>query len=209
MLVNIHTHNDCSVDNLQIKNLSLSEAETVLTTVKSGFFSVGIHPRDIENHDSTGLDLLNIHAANNMVVAIGECGLDKNIKTSFDKQLDFFEKQIIISETFKKFLVIHCVGYFNELMDLQKRVRPSQKWIIHGFRGKPQLATQLLKNGISLSFGEKFNPESVKIIPFDNLYIETDESEIPLEELYNRIASIKGCNIPDLCAGFNLLKKYF
>lgn len=209
MLVDIHTHNNCSEDSLQIKNLSLSEAEIVLANVVKGYFSVGIHPWEIKKQDSTTLDLFKKISSDSRIVAIGECGLDKNIKISLDKQLDLFEKQIIISETLKKPLIVHCVGYYNELMEVKKNIKPLQKWIVHGFRGKPQLAQQLLKTAISVSFGENFNPESVKIIPLDELYIETDESVIPLEELYFKIASVKSCDIADLCAGFNLLKKYF
>jgi len=209
MLVDIHTHLNFSEDNSQIKNLSLSEAVIVFENVVSGLFSVGIHPWEIEKQDSSWLDLLKKISSNSKIVAIGECGLDKNSSTSLDKQIYFFENQIIISETIKKPIIVHCVGYFNELMEIKKKIRPQQKWIVHGFRGKPQLAQQLLKSGMSLSFGEKFNSESIKVTPFDELFIETDTSIIPLKDLYSRIASVKCCNIADLSAGFNLLKKYF
>ena len=83
---------------------------------------------------------------------------------------------------------------------------PSQKWIVHGFRGKPQLAGQLLKAGIDLSFGEKFNPESIQITPIERLFIETDESAMPIERIYEQIARIRGCKINDLNAGNVLLR---
>jgi TatD DNase family protein len=97
------------------------------------------------------------------------------------------------------------VGYYNELFDLKKRCNPSVRWIIHGFRGKPQLAEQALKAGFDLSFGEKLNEQSVRITPLENLFVETDESLLPIEQIYEKIASIRHCNIEDLNAGRKLL----
>ncbi len=209
MFVDIHTHNIFSDDQIRVRNLSVTECAVVLENADSGLFSIGIHPWEIEKSDSNALDLLSHFAKNDRVVAIGECGLDKNITISFDKQLELFEKQIQISETIKKPLIIHCVVFFNELMALCKKIKPQQKWIVHAFRGKPQLAQQLLKSGISLSFADKFNPDSLKITPLTELYIETDESVIPIAEIYNRIAEIKNCDVSDLNAGYNLVKKYW
>ena len=79
-------------------------------------------------------------------------------------------------------------------------------WIIHGFRGKPELARQALNTGCALSFGEHFNPESVRLTPTGSLYVETDESTMPISEIYHSIGLIKHCNPFDLDAGKNMLK---
>ena len=60
-------------------------------------------------------------------------------------------------------------------------------WIIHGFRGKPQLAQQLLNKGFYISLGEKFNPETVSIIPVDRLLFETDESPLNINKIIDNI----------------------
>ena len=54
---------------------------------------------------------------------------------------------------------------------------------------------------VKVSFGEKFNPESVRIVPFERLFIETDQSEFSIEEIYHQIAAAKNCKIHELSAG--------
>ena len=60
-------------------------------------------------------------------------------------------------------------------------------WIIHGFRGKPQLAQQLLNNGFYISLGEHFNPQTVTIIPTNRLLFETDESTLDINTIIENI----------------------
>ena len=47
---------------------------------------------------------------------------------------------ISISERLSKPLILHIVKAYPEIIALRKSLRPAQPWIIHGFRGKPQLA---------------------------------------------------------------------
>jgi TatD DNase family protein len=49
------------------------------------------------------------------------------------------------------------------------------------------LAKQALKAGCYLSFGEHFNPESVRITPPEKKLFETDESELSIEEIYSLV----------------------
>lgn len=192
--------------NIAVRNLSLADAEEFVSSDIQSFVSVGIHPWDLENLDQFWIERLMKIAEDNRVVMIGECGLDKNIETTPERQIEVFSEQIKLSELFQKPLIIHCVGRFNKLIELKKMFNPSQKWIVHGFRGKPQLAGQLLKARIDLSFGEKFNPESIQITPIERLFIETDESAMPIERIYEQIARIRGCKINDLNAGNVLLR---
>jgi TatD DNase family protein len=207
MFVDIHTHNAPVSDTVAIRNLSFSEAEALYNSEKEGFFSVGYHPWSSDEFTEESFSFLEKWTSNRRFIAIGECGLDKNSKVSLSIQFQVFEKQIALSEKIHKPLIIHCVGCFNELSELRKQLNPHQIWIIHGFRSKHELAAQILKTGCFLSFGEFFNDESVRITPIDRLFIETDESSVPIEEIYKRIATVKGCRAEDLSAGMSLIKK--
>ena len=201
MFVDIHTHKNTVSDHPAIRNLTFPEAEKLFSSDEKGLFSIGFHPWYADDF-STELFLdLEKWSADKRFVAIGECGLDKNSKISIEKQLFVFEQQITLSEKIQKPLIIHCVGCFNELFELRKKRNPLPLWIIHGFRGKPELAKQALKAGFGLSFGEFFNNESVLITPIDKLFAETDESELSIIELYRQIAMIKNINPEDLKAG--------
>jgi TatD DNase family protein len=201
MFFNIHTHHKVPADYLGIQNLSFPEAEKLFPTQEKGLYSVGLHPWHADEFSNEFLSKLEQWAPDNRLVAIGECGLDKNSSASLELQLAIFRLQIALSESVKKPLIIHCVGCFNELFELKSTLNPNQQWIIHGFRGKSQLAQQALKSGCCLSFGEYFNDESVHVTPLEKLFVETDESTLPIDEIYNRIVAIKSCKPDDLFAG--------
>ena len=64
-------------------------------------------------------------------------------------------------------------------------------WIVHGFRGAPALARQLLDAGMHLSLGEHFRPDTAAIIPADRLHVETDTSSLPIEEIAARVRAAR------------------
>lgn len=88
---------------------------------------------------------------------------------------------------------------WDELFSLRREMRPSQPWIVHGFRGKPELARRLVAEGFYLSYGERFNPASVAVTPPDRLLIETDESQLSLAEIAGRLGVIPVVALPGLC----------
>jgi len=206
MYVNIHSHADVDPDKFVIRNLSFSEAKNIFSSNVKGLYSLGFHPWYADKFSEELMNKMTEWIKDDRFIAIGECGLDKNSKISLVEQLKVFEWQITLSEITHKPLIIHCVGCFNELFELKKRLNPYQKWIIHGFRGKPELARQALRVGCRLSIGEHFNVESVRIIPIDQIYLETDESHIQITDLYHIISVIKNCKEDDLIAGENLIK---
>ncbi len=208
MFVDIHTHKLPSSNVQSVRNLSFSEAENVFSTGQKGLFSVGFHPCSADECSVENFSQLENWTKNKQVVVIGECGLDKNSKINFNTQIAVFERQISLSEKLEKPLIIHCVGYFNELFELRKKWNPRQLWMIHGFGGKPELALHALKLDFSLSYGEHFNPESVRITPLSKLFIETDESKLQISNIYKKIAHVKGCSENELIAVRNLLNNF-
>ena len=53
----------------------------------------------------------------------------------------------------------------------------------HGFRRNAVLARQLLDAGYSLSFGEHFDPEALRVTPAEHRFAETDESSLSIEKI--------------------------
>lgn len=208
MFFNTHTHNHISSKHPEVVNLTFDEAEKIFNSNQQGIYSLGFHPWFLNEFSVAKLSKLEEWIIDSRFFAIGECGLDKNSNASFDSQIKNFKLQIELAEKFKKPTIIHCVGYFNELLDLKKKLNPEQLWIIHGFRGKSELAIQILKSGCSISFGNNYNPESVRVTPFDKLFIETDESNITIENVYSKIAKEKNCVYEELVAGENLFHSY-
>jgi len=208
-LINCHTHKLSDKKNITILNIRINTDPMCLAHGPDVYFSAGIHPWDSAGFEILWLDNLNMLLNYQQVVAVGECGFDKTCGIPFESQKAVFEKQIIASEAMCKPVIVHCVGYFNELIQLRNELHPKQAWIIHGFRGKPQTTEQLVRAGFYLSYGEKFNPASVVATPVSRILIETDESEITLAELYAAVCKLKNCEIDDLNAAAMLfsLKK--
>lgn len=184
--IDIHTHDKSRIN--AVINIYPHE-----NLIEGAFHSVGIHPWQTTDIDLSTIEKLNTLASHPQVVAIGETGIDTLKGASIDKQIDIFKLHISLSEQVKKPLIIHCVKAFNEIITIKKQLKPSMPWIIHGFRGKPQLTQQLLNNGFYISLGEHFNSQSATIIPSDRLFFETDESSL---DIYTIIKNIKGFLFP-------------
>ncbi len=155
-------------------------------------YSVGIHPWNASRVTPADLRLLSALAAQPQVKAIGECGLDPLRQNSdnaggsiadrpltdraslISLQTDLLRLHFELSERWCKPLLLHIVRAYPEIIGLRRKWKPTQPWIIHGFRGKPQLARQLLADGFYLSFGAKYNLESYAITPPDRRLHETD-----------------------------------
>jgi TatD DNase family protein len=194
---NFHTHTiSQNPKEKGIYNLLIQDVEE-FDNLQSEWISVGIHPwyADAGKWERQ-LQIVERIAINEWVLAIGECGLDRLIELSLDKQLMIFEAQVRIAEQVQKPVIIHCVRAFNELLQWKKRRKPSVPLIIHGFNNKPEIARQLITHDFYLSLGTALlqsgsNAEKVlKIIPITKLFLENDDSDISIEMVYE-IAAIQ------------------
>ncbi len=161
-------------------------------------FSCGVHPWYSENA-SPQVKFLEEIAGDNRIVAIGEAGYDKLKGPGMDIQRYIFERQIELSERLGKPLIIHCVKAWDELLASHKKFKPKQPWIIHGYRGKPELTQQLLKHGFMFSVGDRFNKDSVKEMPLNKLFCETDVSDEGIENIYQSLAEALEIPVEKLC----------
>ena len=194
-LLNFHTHHlPQTNDEVAILNLNSDDVASY-----TGICSIGLHPWYLNVHDlQNQTDVIQQMAVLNQVVAIGECGLDHLCGVDFQLQLEVFESMIHISELHQKPLIIHCVKAFDELIAIKLRKRPAQNWILHGFRGNTKQAMQLLKLGFLFSFGVKFNMQTIKDLPLISFFIETDDSQVDIESIYQKIAFDKQLSVETL-----------
>ena len=75
--------------------------------------------------------------------------------------------------------------------------------IFHGFIGSPEQARRAVGKGYYLSFGLRAfaSPktlESLRETPLSQLFLETDDSDVPIEEIYARAAKVKGVTPEEL-----------
>lgn len=152
------------------------------------WFSCGVHPWYSEDAEPQ-LKFLKEIAGDPRIVAIGEAGLDKLKGPDLAIQQTIFAQQVELSEQLQKPLIIHCVKAWDELLRIKKMYRPRQPWIIHGYKGKIDLAKQLLSHGFFFSVNDRFNADAIRVIPLERLFCETDISEILIGDIYNEVAN--------------------
>lgn len=196
-LYDIHTH-DTPITNGDDDLPSQNNYQYILNVYPLGFedakdsinctwFSCGVHPWYSEDAEPQ-IKFLKEIAADVSIVAIGEAGYDKLRGASLENQRVIFEQQVALSEELQKPLIIHCVKAWEQLLASQKKIKPKQPWIIHGYRGKPELTEQLLKHNFYFSIGEKQNIESLQLIPLDRIFCETDVNDCTIDQIYQTLA---------------------
>ena len=193
-LIDIHTHRSKTHGGLlQIANLDLKQP-----CPEEGLFSYGIHPWETESPDfqeENAIQLLKERLQAPNAVALGEAGLDK-FHAGFERQTKVLERQIALSENLKKPMILHVVKSHNEILALRKKHKARQPWILHGFNGTEQDIRQLTAYGLYLSAGESLLhserkiSKSLKNIPLDLLFLETDMAEVGIETIYDTAANL-------------------
>jgi TatD DNase family protein len=193
--IDIHNHGAKPVQGcFQIENLMAHE-NRIPENKKGLTFTIGIHPwfltaKNFEQQIAIVLQ----YADDKNIIALGEAGLDKLKGPESKVQLTAFEEQVKIADKVSKPLYIHCVRSWDELLSENKKLRPSTPWIVHGFRGKKELAMQLISKGMYLSFWFDFvlKPESAKLIkslPKEKIFLETDGSGVDIKTIYKKVAN--------------------
>lgn len=190
--IDIHTHKvSGALDTIEVLNITPDDKCT-------GMASCGLHPWNVDCDWERAIETVRNRAYETNIVLIGEAGIDKICGTDIALQIMAMEKQAIIAEEVEKPMIIHCVKGFDEIISIRKAVKARHRWIIHGFRGKPQSALQLVRNGFDVSLGKMFNPETARAIPLKCLWAETDETDISIRTVYRNIAEARGISVEEL-----------
>ncbi|MFM8950798.1 MAG: TatD family hydrolase [Bacteroidota bacterium] len=196
ILPNIHSH---TVTEPNIKSTILNRLSDFDSIPDTGYYSVGLHPWYLnEQTADKEFDTAIRAALKKNVLAIGECGLDKVCNTDWKLQKKWFEAHISLSIQWGKPMIVHCVKAFWEVRILFKKDWMEEPVIFHGFNRGATLANELISAGYYLSFGKHLMQEQTAAIfaalPLDQVFLETDASELPIESIYQLAAQIK--NIP-------------
>ena len=186
MFVDIHTH----IYNQSVIRIVDNFSEKILRTE-------GIHPWEVMDE----VPRLRL----GMTAAIGEVGLDKVHKGTFEKQIEVFEEMIRLSESYGKPMIVHCVRAYSEIIDIRKKTKAKMPWVIHGFNSSVETMRQLLRYDMSISLGEvlyRNENQAIKIlkdIPLERLFLETDVSGRDIRDVYGKAAELMGCEVDFLC----------
>lgn len=153
---------------------------------RSDLFTVGIHPMDERRYaDPEGLLLRRSDELGERFLGIGECGWDRRSQRSMEEQTALVRRHILLADQLCCPLILHVVGGWHHLLR-ERCAHPEGIWVVHGFRGKPELLHQLEEAHIGVSLHPQYRWEEVPKRPF---FLESDESDLPLRTIYSRAAS--------------------
>ena len=191
MYINVHSHQTETVAGiLTIQNLY----KNFSSVTSGGYFSVGLHPWFL--NEETWMDEfeeVKKWSSEQNVLAIGEAGLDKVCETDMELQQKVFAAHIQWANENRKPLIVHCVRAHAEVMQLLTINQNNMPVIFHGFTKSKELALQLTAHGYYLSFGKAIEKSSIAevmtAVPKKQLFLETDKSEISIQQLYTLAAS--------------------
>lgn len=203
--LNFHAHQQKpDADEIVIQSLFLQDT---LTTPSSGkiFYTAGLHPWHADQ-----LSLYQIEKKleklihEKKIIAIGEAGLDKLKGAKWETQFQVFKKHIEISEKFQLPLVIHSVKAHNEILKFKKDTKATSNWVIHNFTGSKQMAMVFIDHDFYLSIGHHIKNNNSRInhffhqLPKDKIFLETDDFDISIKELYQIAADKMGISLEKL-----------
>lgn len=183
----IHTHQPAPAWDAII-NLPMSVVEGTDSFVprEGQLYSAGIFPLYEGSWETAYRHLIQL-ASHPGIAAIGECGLDRRSTIPLSEQIHYFQLQMQLADQLHLPLIIHCVRCWGELLACHSSNQSEGLHIIHGFRGKPALARQLLNKGFNLSFGMHFPVESFLACPPARRYCETDDvPSLTLQQVIDR-----------------------
>lgn len=194
--INIHTH---KVVNDNAKSV-VSMHHHFEQVSSLGYYSLGLHPWHLNSQTlEEDFELLKKYSVLPNVLAIGECGLDKVCATDFQAQQKAFSMQIDWANEIKKPLIIHCVRAHNETLQMLREKAVKVPVVFHGFNKNIEIAKQILHAGYYLSFGKSLMKEEMESVfqevPLNRILLETDNSELGIDEVYNQAAKIRNISM--------------
>jgi TatD DNase family protein len=146
--------------------------------------SVGIHPNHVMEAADGDWEAIVRLAQQPQVVALGETGLDLYWKdTPLDRQQDYFDRHIRLSQQTGLPLVIHMRESGGEILAMLREAstRGPLRGVMHSFTGDEALAADCVELGLHISFAGMLTYKKsddlrrvAATIPADRLLVETD-----------------------------------
>jgi TatD DNase family protein len=160
--------------------------------------AAGIHPHVAAQANDAAWAAITELAAEDLVVAVGETGLDYDRAFSpRDAQLVNLRRHLSLGRSLGRPVILHCPSRAGErdaqddlLRELAAAGAGTSAWptaagrppaLLHSFSGPPDYAEKALAMGLAVSFsglcfrrGEEASAEVARLVPVDRLLVETD-----------------------------------
>lgn len=159
-----------------------------LSKFNSGvYFTLGIHPEEINEEDYLNLEIYIKENLNNpKFLGIGEIGLDYfHNSDNIDIQKKIFIYQLNLATKYNFPIIVHSREATKDTLDILKKYK--LKGIIHCFSGSVEVAKEYIKLGYKIGIGGLVTfkncnlKEKIEAIGIKNIVLETDSPYITPE----------------------------
>jgi len=149
---------------------------------KNYYATIGVHPVDAEEvNDDVFPKLKKLYLENkDVVVGIGETGLDNKYVKDIEKQKDMFIKHIELAKELNLPIIIHNREAFEEVKPIIDKYK-DVNFLMHSWTGNPEQAKKYMAPNMWFSFSgivtfnsAKYVADCLEVIPIDKMLIETD-----------------------------------
>ncbi len=137
----------------------------------SGYFTIGVHPYDVEELSEGCFEVLSSMATNPRCVGIGECGIDKRVG-GVDNQAVGFKRHCNVAQELNKPIVIHCVRAQNEILSIVSGATIPK--LFHAYHKYTKQLGELNNTYFSLTIN---NIAHARDIPLSKIVLESDDGD--------------------------------
>ena len=142
--------------------------------------AVGFHPHEAKDCDDAAFAQIERLAANEKVVAIGECGLDYHYMHSpRETQIAVFERHLDLAQRIGKPIIVHNRESAKDMTAILSG--SGARGILHSFTESEEIARKFIDTGYYISFSGIVTFRTAeplracaKALPHDRVLIETD-----------------------------------
>lgn len=171
------------------KTIQICSPNSAKAEASELLLALGLHPIFIAKHQPQHLTELDALISQHKPIAIGEIGLDFYQKElDREKQLAYFEKQLIIAKRHHLPVIIHNRKAHDECIKLLNQHK-LKGGIIHAFNGSIQQAEKYSELGYLLGFGGMLTYQRsrklrqlAKNLPISSIVLETDAPDMTVAQ---------------------------
>lgn len=208
-MINLHSHHFDPSAEVVVMQADCDSLVQLAERFPTAFFSIGIHPWNVGSDFEVFLGKLEAFLNNpgfkSRIIALGECGLDKlRNQENYSQQEACFCAQIKLAEKHRLPLLIHCVKAHHECSTLLLKEKITVTVVFHGWSNRETVLAPILQYGWNVSFGSALLNEKsqasqqIGTLPHDRIFLETDDSELPIEKIYTAAEKLIGISHSEL-----------
>jgi len=195
--IDFHAHSIDSDDDI-VTVFNLHQLNQKIQVKAPHYFSAGAHPWYLPTHIEETRKSIKELSKHPRFLAIGEIGLDRVKGFPLPRQELFLEAQMQLAEEIEcPAVIFHCVRSFDLFLKLLNKTSYKGAFIFHDYAANDEITKVLLSNqqvffSLGKSLMRRHTPEHLVQIPHHKIFLESDDHDYSVKEVYKSYAKLSG-----------------